>query len=172
MRGGDSLTRQGSWFRMMRTSNISTTWQEKMGGYILLGNSPYKGQAFPFLITPQHDNRAFTGVDQLQNSKTSHGREGGPWPSLWKDEVQVEASSRPAEHLDWCYGDHNGRLFSTQYVHWCFRDMSGTSTWMPKAGRCKQVDFILYKVIKSFAMNCCTCCSWTCPSAQLYYIGL
>lgn len=43
---------------------------------------------------------------------------------------------------DWCCGkDHNGSLFSIQYGQCCFRDMSGTPTWLPKAGRWNWVNY-------------------------------
>lgn len=60
--------------RMLRGSTFYTEWQEKMGNYRLLGNSAYIGQAFPFIVTPKHDNGALTNADHQQNYNISRGR--------------------------------------------------------------------------------------------------
>ncbi|XP_074553186.1 uncharacterized protein LOC141809867 [Halichoeres trimaculatus] len=60
--------------RMLRDSDFHTTWQEKVGDHSLLGDSAYTGHAFPFIISPKHDNGALTEVDKLQNSRISRGR--------------------------------------------------------------------------------------------------
>lgn len=45
-----------------------------MGRFMLLGDSTYIGQAYPFIATPKRDNGALTMQDQLYNSRISHGR--------------------------------------------------------------------------------------------------
>ncbi|KAK0155181.1 hypothetical protein N1851_002505 [Merluccius polli] len=40
-----------------------------MGSFMLLGDSAYIGQAYPFIMTPKRDNGALTMQDQLNNSK-------------------------------------------------------------------------------------------------------
>ena len=60
--------------RILRKSTFFENWNDKMGRFMLLGDSAYIGQAYPFILTPKRDNGALTMQDQLNNSKISRGR--------------------------------------------------------------------------------------------------
>uniref|UniRef100_A0A8C4FA24 DDE Tnp4 domain-containing protein n=1 Tax=Dicentrarchus labrax TaxID=13489 RepID=A0A8C4FA24_DICLA len=60
--------------RLLRSSPFFQEWQEMMGEYRLLGDSAYIGQTFPFILTPQRDNRALTDADLGHNANISRGR--------------------------------------------------------------------------------------------------
>lgn len=55
--------------RMLRASDFHCAWQEKMADNSLLGDGPHIGLAFPFIVTPKHENGSLTEADELQNSK-------------------------------------------------------------------------------------------------------
>lgn len=57
--------------RILRKSIFLENWKEKMGRFMLLGDSAYI--AYPFVITPKRNNGALTIQDQLNNSKISRG---------------------------------------------------------------------------------------------------
>ncbi|XP_053710278.1 putative nuclease HARBI1 [Synchiropus splendidus] len=60
--------------RMLRASDFYTTWQEKMGGHSLLGDSAYTGHAFPFVISPKCEEAPLTEADEWQNARIHCGR--------------------------------------------------------------------------------------------------
>ncbi|XP_054599280.1 uncharacterized protein [Nothobranchius furzeri] len=60
--------------RMLRASPFCESWQEKMVGYSLLGDSAHIERDFPFVVTPQCDNGTLTCEEQLKNNKISCGR--------------------------------------------------------------------------------------------------
>lgn len=60
--------------RIMRKSTFFENWNEKMWRFMLLGDSAYIVQAYPFIMTPKRDNGALTLQDQLNNSNISSGR--------------------------------------------------------------------------------------------------
>ncbi|KAM3876295.1 putative nuclease HARBI1 [Diretmus argenteus] len=60
--------------RILRKSKFFESWGEKMGRFMLLGDTAYIGQAYPFVTTPKRDNGALSMQDQLDNSKISRGR--------------------------------------------------------------------------------------------------
>lgn len=76
-RGGDCLNRKNYypercmmhefWGNRLFLKN----WNEKMGRFLLLGDSAYIGQAYPFIKTPKRDNGALTMQDQVKKSKIS-----------------------------------------------------------------------------------------------------
>lgn len=60
--------------RILRKSPFFATWPEKMGRYMLLGDSAYISREYPFIVTPKRDNGALTTQDQQRNTQICKGR--------------------------------------------------------------------------------------------------
>ncbi|KAK0142954.1 putative nuclease HARBI1 [Merluccius polli] len=60
--------------RILRKSTFFERSAEKMGGYMLLGDSAYISREYAFITTPKRDNGALTIHDQRQNTQISRGR--------------------------------------------------------------------------------------------------
>ncbi|XP_049446958.1 putative nuclease HARBI1 [Epinephelus fuscoguttatus] len=60
--------------RILRKSAFIVRWGEKMGRYMLLGNSTYISRKYPFIVTPKRGDGALTIQDQQRNTQICKGR--------------------------------------------------------------------------------------------------
>ncbi|KAJ8384500.1 hypothetical protein AAFF_G00204150 [Aldrovandia affinis] len=60
--------------RILRKSTFFEKWGEKMGRYMLLGDSAYISRDHTFIVTPKRDNGALTLQDQQRNTNICRGR--------------------------------------------------------------------------------------------------
>ncbi|KAJ8392045.1 hypothetical protein AAFF_G00078510 [Aldrovandia affinis] len=60
--------------RILRKSTFFEKWGEKMGRYMLLGDSAFISRDHTFIVTPKRDNGALTLQDQQRNTNICRGR--------------------------------------------------------------------------------------------------